>query len=249
MKNFSTLVLFFLLIFSGQSQTGISTPAFDASDTYIKNFMERWAVPGVTTTISKDGEMKYMRSFGYANVADNVLTQPHSVFRIASISKSITAIGIMKLMEEGKLSLSDKVFGPGAILENFKDIKDANITDQRIYDITVQHLLEHTGGWDVSVNCFPNPTTPYPYFFSGCSSKDASLHVAQKYGVAAPPPVTLLLRFMLESGLNSTPGTKYVYSNDGYATLGRVIEAVSGMKYETYIQSVIWHHLAHFGIK
>lgn len=246
MKSNYILVFLMLLGCFSYSQTGISTPDFNASDTYVKNFMTRWAVPGATMTISKDGKLKYLRSFGYANVEENILTQPHTVFRIASISKAITAIGIMKLMEEGKLSLSDKVFGPGAILENFPDIKDANITDERIYDITVQHLLEHTGGWDYSVNCFPNPTTPYPYFFSGCGPKDASLHIAELYGVPAPPPASLLIRFMVEKGVNFAPGTKHVYSNQGYSTLGRVIEAVTDMKYEAYIKSAILHPLGIF---
>lgn len=229
--------------FYGHTQTGISTSDFDASDTYIKNFMTKWAVPGATMTISKDGKMKYLRSFGFSNVEENIPTQPHTVFRIASISKSITSIGIMTLMQEGKLSLSDKVFGPGGILDNFPDIKDANITDERIYDITVQHLLEHTSGWDSSVNCFPNPTTPYPYFFAGCSPKDASLHIAELYGGPVPPPASLLLRFMVENGVNTAPGTTYSYSNDGYAALGRVIEAVTNMDYEVYFKSAILHPL------
>ena len=246
MKSNYTLVFLMLLSCFGYAQTGISTPDFNASDNYVKDFMTRWAVPGATMTISKDGELKYLRSFGFSNVEENILTQPHTVFRLASVSKSITSIGIMKLMQEGKLSLNAKVFGPGGILENFPDIKDANITDERIYDITVQHLLEHTSGWDSSVNCFPNPTTPYPYFFAGCSPKDASLHIAQLYGVAVPPPASILIRFMVENGVTTTPGTKYSYSNDGYAALGRVIEAVTNMKYEAYIKSAILHPLGIF---
>lgn len=242
------LFLAFLILLGccGYAQTGISTPDFNASDTYLKNFMTKWSVTGASMTISKDGKLKYLRSFGFSNVEDNILTQPHTLFRIASISKSITSIGIMKLMQEGKLSLSDKVFGPGGILENFPDIKDANITDERIYDITVQHLLEHTAGWDNAVNCFPSPTTPYPYTFYGCNPKDASLHVAELYGASAPPPASLLIRFMVENGVNFTPGTRHVYSNQGYSTLGRVIEAVTNMKYEDYIKSAILHPLGIF---
>jgi len=238
----------FMMLFGwlSQSQNGISSSDFNTADTNVQTFMTRWTVPGATMTISKDGEMKYLRSFGYANTEANIQTQPYHVFRIASISKSITAIGIMKLVQDGQLSLSDKVFGPSGILENFPDIVDANITDARIYDITVQHLLEHTSGWDSSVNCFPNPTTPYPWFFPGCNPKDASLHVAQVYGVANPPPASILIRFMLDKGLNFTPGSRFSYSNTGYAVLGRVIEAVSDMDYEAYIKSAILHPLGIF---
>jgi CubicO group peptidase (beta-lactamase class C family) len=85
-----------------------------------------------------------MRAFGTANQAGTELTQPYHMFRIASVSKPITSIAIMKLIENGQLSLSDKVFGPGGILNADPYFANANVTDSRVYNITIQNLLEHS---------------------------------------------------------------------------------------------------------
>ena len=80
--------------------------------------MKKWTIEGASVAIAKDGKLVYARGFGYADTAAGIETQPYSKFRIASISKLVTAVAIMKLQEEGKLSLDDKVFGPEGILND-----------------------------------------------------------------------------------------------------------------------------------
>ncbi len=240
MKTYLNLIIsIFVLTFHSQAQTGIDVPQFNSCDALVDNFMQTYDIPGATFAIAKDGKLVYHKAFGHADAARNEMTLPHHLFRIASISKPITSIAIMKLMEENQLSLTDKVFGPGGILENHAVISNANITDQRIYDITVQHLLEHSAGWNSNVNCFPNPTTPYPWHFTGCDPIVAPLHVTQTLGTTNPSTEEDMIVFLLEKGLNFTPNTAYAYSNIGYLILGEIIAELSNSTYENYVKDEI----------
>lgn len=118
MKKF-TLVLSACLLANniGNTQTGIPVPEMAVCDSQIIGFMNTYKIPGATIAISKDGKLKYMRAFGNANIAGTEQVQPYHMFRIASSSKPITAIAIMKLVETGLVKLSDKVFGPNGILK------------------------------------------------------------------------------------------------------------------------------------
>ena len=118
MKTLKLLILSLLTGWMLNAQNGIPVPGMTSCDAQIQSFMNTFDIPSVTMALAKDGELKYMRSFGYANLAQNEESQPYHMFRIASISKPITAIGIMKMVEDGTIALNDKVFGPGAILEN-----------------------------------------------------------------------------------------------------------------------------------
>lgn len=232
--------LFFAFCFlSAAAQTGIPVPTMVQSDNIINNFLTAYGIPGASVAIAKDGKIVYMRSFGKSNIAGTVSTQPYNLFRIASLSKPITSIAIMKMLQNGQLTLSSKVFGTGGILQDHPVFSTANITDNRIYNITVQHLLEHSAGWNRDLNCNPNPTTPYPYFFSGCDPIVFPLRVTMLTGTPNPVTREALIKFLLEKGLDFAPGTGYSYSNIGYLVLGRVIENISGVTYENYLRDSI----------
>lgn len=239
MKPFPTL-LFALIFAVSQAQTGVSVPQMSACDNLVTNFMNTHNIPGLSFALTKDGKLVYHRAFGEVDAAGTQTAYPYHIFRLASLSKPITAVAIMKMYEDGLLSMNDKVFGTGGILENHPYLSGATITDVRIYDITVQQLLEHSAGWNRGLNCFPNPTTPYPWFFSGCDPIVAPLHVAQENGAANPASDEDMIYFLLEKGLDFTPGTQYQYSNIGYLVLGEVIEELSGMDYETYLKTEIF---------
>jgi CubicO group peptidase (beta-lactamase class C family) len=238
------LLLTFVTLFcylSITSQTGIAVPEMSHCDTQALNFMSTYNIPSMTFAMSKDGKLVYSRAFGNANISGTEATQPYHMFRIASVSKPITSVGIMKMVENGDINLSDKVFGTGGLLENHWYFSTTNITDSRIYDITVQMLLEHNAGWDRSVNCFPNPTTPYPWFFGGCDPIIAPMHITEALGESNPVKEEHLIAFLLEKGLNNNPGTVYAYSNMGYLVLSEIIEEVSGMSYEAWMQQNIFN--------
>ena len=228
------------------SQTGIPVSEMNDCDNLTKYFMNKHSIPGGTFALAKNGKLIYMRAFGTSNNNGNIKTQPYNLFRIASISKPITAVAIMKLVENDSISLTDKVFGVGGLLENHTQLSNVNITDSRIYDITVQHLLEHSAGWNRDLNCFPDPTTPYPWHFDGCDPIVAPLHVTSKLGYQNPGTEENFIQFLLEKGLDFSPGTNYAYSNIGYSILGEIIEIISDKNYENYVTSEIFHPLGIF---
>lgn len=116
---------------------------FKSLDAPINNLMEMYHVPGLQLAITKDEQMVYTKSIGYADEENKIPVSEHSIFRIASISKPITALAILKLMENGKLKLGDKVFGKGALLgEQYGTIPYTEAKKS----IVVGHLLDHKSG-------------------------------------------------------------------------------------------------------
>src|SRR5687768_7441252 len=81
--------------------------AFHEFDKQIRSFMQSWDIPGASLALAKDGEIKYKRAFGKADSIKEIKTD--NIFRIASLSKPITALAIMVLVEQGKLKLDDVV--------------------------------------------------------------------------------------------------------------------------------------------
>jgi CubicO group peptidase (beta-lactamase class C family) len=203
---------------------------FTGAEKTINAFLRKWSIAGASVAISKDGKLIYARGFGFADTASMTETQPYNQFRIASISKLITAIGIMKLNEEGKLSMNDRVFGPDGILNDpyFSEPKD-----KRTYSITVAHLLSHEAGW----------TQRYG------DQMFMPVLIAEKMGVKPPADTRTIVRFALDKRLHFTPGSGRAYSNLGYSILGLVIEKVSGMSYEDYCRKTILEPIGIYDMK
>jgi CubicO group peptidase (beta-lactamase class C family) len=107
--------------------------------------MEKHSAPGLSVAISKDGRLVYARGFGLANKESGENVTPGHLFRIASVTKPITATTIFRLIECGRLRLSDKVFGPKGVLGT----QYGRPTYRKyIEDIMIEHLLTYTaGGW------------------------------------------------------------------------------------------------------
>ncbi len=202
------------------TNTNSSGKEFSGAERTINSFMRKWSIAGASVAIAKDGRLIYARGFGFADTTMMTETQPYHQFRIASISKLVTAIGIMKLNEEGKLSLNDRVFGTDGILN---DPYYSNPKDKRALGITVAHLLSHEGGW----------TQRYG------DQMFMPITVAEKMGVKPPASTETIVRFALDKRLHFTPGKGRAYSNLGYSILGLVIEKVSGMTYEDFCKQVI----------
>jgi CubicO group peptidase (beta-lactamase class C family) len=210
--------------------TNSSGKEFAGVEKTLKSFMRKWSIAGASIAISKKGKLIFARGFGYADTASKTETQPYNQFRIASISKLVTAIGIMKLREEGKLSLDDKVFGPDGILNDpyFSEPKD-----KRVYGITVAHLLSHEAGWSQRYG----------------DQMFMPILVADNMGVKPPADTKTIVRFALNKRLHFTPGNGRAYSNLGYSILGLVIEKVSGMSYEDFCRQVIFEPLGIYDMK
>jgi N-acyl-D-amino-acid deacylase len=199
--------------------TGELDKRFDSFDRMMREYMERHRVPGAALAVTDRGRIVFARGYGYSDIATRKHVTADSLFRIASISKPITAVAILQLVEQGKLKLDDKVF---AVLDYEADITAAGDRfDARQRDITIQHLLEHRGGWDRDLS------------FDGMFR---SVEFAAKLDLPAPAGPEAVIRSMLGHKLDFDPGHRYAYSNYGYCLLGRVVEKLSGQSYEQYVQ-------------
>jgi len=175
--------------------------------------MGKYHAPGLSVAVARHGEMVYQQGFGYADKTTGEPVTSASLFRIASISKPITATAIFSLIEKGRLGLNDLIFGAEGILK----FDYGQTYPERVGKITLHHLLTHTaGGWD-------NSTGPVDPMFYRPELNHREL-------------VTWTLR---ELPLAHEPGTHYAYSNFGFCLLGRVIEKVTGQPYAGYVQSAV----------
>lgn len=212
-----------LLLFSGIVLTGCQkdgdTPQPDivqkdiaTIDAQIVQYMSTYKVPGASLAISKDGKLVYSKGYGFADQGSQEAVTVHHRFRIASISKTLTSIAIMNMMEESALSLDDKVFGEQGILGTTFGTKPYY---PYLLKITVRDLLQHTGGgWR---NFIDDPCFLHPDFTSEQLISWGLDNVALAY----------------------EPGTHFHYSNFGYLILGRIIEKLTGETYENYVKSIL----------
>ena len=168
----------------------------------------------------RNGQLVMARGYGLADIECDEPVQPDSLFRIASISKPITAVAVLKLVEEGRLDLDSKAF---RLLEHLQGPAGTTI-DSRIYDITILQLLQHSGGWD-------RDRSFDPMFIPE--------RAARGVGASEPATCETIVRFMLGHPLEFDPGTQYAYSNFGYCILGRIIEEVTGQSYAEYVRNQV----------
>ena len=190
--------------------TESSGPDVATVDAVMTAFMKKYSIPGLSLAITKDERLVYSKAYGRADDTRALTTKDR--FRIASVSKPVTSVAIMRLVELGRLSLDRRVFGAGGVLGTTYGTEPygAGITS-----ITVDHLLHHTGGGWSNVDDDPMLT-------------NLSMSIDQ------------LISWTLDNRpLASTPGSAYVYSNFGYAVLGRVIERVTGTSYASAVKTLV----------
>ena len=194
----------------------------EAMDAYIERFMKRWEIKGGSLAVMKDGRLIYSKGYGWADEEKGEKMSPGNIFRVASLSKLITATAIMQLCERKVLSLYDRVFGDGGILDcpRFRDIRD-----RRIKDITVEQLLRHKAGFTMHKGD--------PLFTT------REIIIWEKLDTV--PDMDRVIQYALSERLGYTPGQGYRYSNLGYLILTKIIEVCSGTEYEEYCQENILH--------
>ena len=195
-------------------------PTMKSMEKYISRWMARNNIRGASLAVMRDEQLIYCKGYGWADKECERGAEVGDIYRIASASKLITAIGIMKLCDEGLLRLDSKVFGEEGILSHFTEIKD-----KRAKNITVRQLLNHTAGFSRRMGD--------PMF--------RIADVMRWEEMATTPTADELIAFQLDMRLRCAPGGSAQYSNMGYLVLSRVIEQVSGMGYEEFLQTkVLW---------
>jgi CubicO group peptidase (beta-lactamase class C family) len=160
--------------------------------------------------ISKDNHIIYQKSFGYADIAGNKKNTKNSIFSIASLTKSFTAVGIMKLVEDGKLTLETPIstYFPDFMPDYSKEI-------------TIQHLLNNSSGLEANIGRTDDNG-------NGLMPEETSITFDE------------LLEKFKDSKLKFKPGTGYDYNNFGYLLLANVIEKVSEQPYADFMKQAIF---------
>jgi N-acyl-D-amino-acid deacylase len=214
----SAAVLSLIAAMSFRERRAVALPPdLSSFDTEVASFMKARGIPGGALAVVRRGHLVYAKGYGLADRETNEAVKPDSLFRIASISKPITALAILELVEAKKLALD----APAFELLNLEPVVAAGREpDARLKTITVRQLLEHSGGWDRDRSFDPmfRPKT-----------------VADATGVPAPADATAIVRYMLGQRLDHDPGTRFAYSNLGYCVLGRILEAVTASTYEAWV--------------
>lgn len=205
-------------------------PEFRRIDKNVERFIRRNNLAGASLAIANNGKLKFAKGYGSADKELDIAVQPYNLFRIASVSKLVTATAIMKLCENDKISLSSTAFGQNGILN---DSIYLDYRDKKVEQITVKDLLNHTSGW---TNRWGDPMFIH---------RAVANHPEFEYPITGED----IIRFMLKKRLHYPPGTLSSYSNFGYAILEKVIEKASGTTYENYVKTEILYPLEIFDMK
>ena len=192
------------------------TSSLEGFDRMVRNYLTYWAINGASLSVMRNDSLLFAKGYGIADTDTEM--QPSHILRMASVSKLVTAIGIMVLRDRGQLTLRDKVFGPKGILCD--SIYNAAIKDTLYYRITVEDLLRHKGGFSKR----------------GGDPMFSTRWIMMQNGWTEVPTQEQLMELQLKRRLRFVPGTAQEYSNFGYLALSMVIEKLSGTDYETFIQ-------------
>jgi N-acyl-D-amino-acid deacylase len=202
------------------SVTGAAAPNLKALDDEITSLMRKWSIPGGQLAVVKDGRLIFAHGYGLADRDAGRTVQPDSLFRIASVTKPLTAAAILVLVQRGRLDLDAKIFD----VLKLPGVSAKKAIDPRWKRITIRQLLHHTAGFDRDASFDP---------------MFRSYVVAKATGTTPPAGPHAIIRYMLGQRLDFDPGAKEAYSNFGYCLLGRVVEQVTGKPYAEAVQNLV----------
>lgn len=187
---------------------------FGDLETFILEKMRESKTPGLSIAMVEDDEIKYAKGFGFRNISDGLQATPRTLYGIASATKSFTALAVMQLVEQGKLSLDDPV-------ERYVP------AFPRIFgeSPTIHHFLSHSSG-------LPNLGSVDAFIFGSLGFDDNWLPITTPEEVA---------NFVKDAGewAVAKPGKQFLYSNECYILLGHIVSKLSGIPYEEYVRKNI----------
>jgi CubicO group peptidase (beta-lactamase class C family) len=196
------------------TETGEEIWGWEFVDDGVQDYMQTWSVPGAALALALDGRLVFSRGYTWDS-PDAEIVQPNSLFRIASMSKPITSVAIHQLIERGLLRYDTRVL-------EVLDLQPppGGQADPWLEEVTIDHLLYHTGGWD-------RDESFDPMFIDNV--------IAASLGVDLPISKADIATYMTGRPMQFEPGSRYAYSNYGYCLLGLVIEEITGRDYSEWV--------------
>ncbi|WP_373514157.1 serine hydrolase domain-containing protein, partial [Persicitalea sp.] len=216
---------------------GMSPERLQRLDNVMKGFVTDNKLPGIVAILVRNGQIVYHQAYGLADVATQRPMKKDDIFRIASMTKAITATAVMMLYEEGKFSLDDPIskyipeFKNPTVLTSFRFSDSTYRTEPAKSEITIRHLLSHTSGLGYGM----------------IDGDERFKAMYQKAGVTdlfttQPISVGESVRKLAKLPLHFNPGEKYSYS-EGPDVLGYFVEIMSGMTFAEYLRTQIFEPL------
>ncbi len=197
--------------------TGDCAESLRGFDALMTGFLRQHGIPGAALAVVYHGRLVVARGYGVADLETRESVAPTSLFRIASLSKPITAVAVLQLVEAGKLRLDTRI---DALLSPQPLQRAGAPVDERLREIDIRQLLHHTAGFDRALS--------YDPMFR-------SIEIATALDVPPPAEPEHIVRHEWGRRLDFDPGTRYAYSNFGYSLLGRAIEKATGRAYEDHV--------------
>ena len=200
---------------SQASKRGLDAQRLSQVGTRMRSFVNDETIVGAVTLVARHGKVFNLEAVGFHDLESRKPMRTNSIFDVRSVTKIVTAIGVMILVEEGKLALKDPI---EKYLPEFRT--GARKTTGPADAITIHHLLTHTSG--------------LPF------SRPAEIEdITIKRDRTLADVVVLLAKQESEFA----PGTQFRYASSGFAILGRIIEAVSGKSYERFVKERVFDPL------
>ena len=198
-----------------------TAPPMDAAEiaTWLDEFLNRRPAVGFAVGVVRDGRLEFFGGHGLANISSGERIDERTVFRIASITKTFTAIAVMQLWEQGLVDLDAPV---SDVLNTFRLIP----AKKAFRPATLRHLLTHTAGVPELLRA---SDLLRPDWGDSLALDEPMPTLAEHYRDGIP--------------LHTEPGTTFTYTNHGFATLQQVVEDVSGLPFDRYLRTHIFEPL------
>jgi len=205
----STLVEVFL----GSGQGALELQEIDRA---VITYMEAYGIPGGSLAVVKDGRLVLSRGYGYADPETQREANPATIFRYGSVSKPITSIAVMMLMQQGLLQMDDKPF---SILSHLP-VLPGETEDPRLKDVTLEQLLTQSAGWN--------------------TNRDVDNRIWQAVSQFGERDAGKIFQYGRGVALTTNPGTQYSYSNYATKATARLMEFVTGTEYEEWVKTNVF---------
>ena len=216
---------------------GISTERLMRLDNVMKNFVTDNKIPGFTAILIRNGQIVYHKAYGLADVDTRRPMKQDDIFRIASMTKAITATAVMMLYEEGKFGLDDPIskyipeFKNPTVLTSFRFSDSTYTTQPAKSEITIRQLMNHTSGLGYGMI---DGEERFKALYQKAGITDLFTTEAISIGESVRKLAKLPLHF--------NPGEKYSYS-EGLDVMGYFVEVISGVPFDEYLRTHLFEPL------
>lgn len=216
---------------------GFSSEKLNEIDDYLEKLVKDNAIPGAVALVRKNNKIIYNKAFGYADIENKIKYSENHIFRIASMTKAITSLGVLMLWEKDKFDLDDPIENYIPSFKNLNILKSFNKEDSTYTvkkaknKITIRHLLTHTSGIGYGI----------------IDEKESFQAIYQKNRIIdlfTTKPITIKenVEKLAKLPLHHEPGEDFTYG-EGLDVLGYLIEIISGMPLDEFFRKKIFEPL------